>query len=69
MNEYTPQTPNIRQAYLSWMNGDGPDFDANAAFERWLTEIKAQAYDEGVASLRITHSWTENPYRLKGENK
>lgn len=43
MSDYTPQTPNVRQAYQAWMVADEEDgWDAAKAFDRWLAQHDAK---------------------------
>ena len=42
MTEYTPTTEEVRNRYLSEVFPED-----EAEFDRWLAEVKAQAWDEG----------------------
>lgn len=75
MSDYTPTTPVIRGAYVqlhpdaSWESKQ----PRLAEFDRWLNQVKAEAWDEGheSAALRIPEGvWHDvaaphpgNPYR------
>lgn len=75
MTDYTPTTEEVRQQW-GW---NYPDYDnEDVAFDRWLAEVKAEAWSEGFdAGERdvFEHDrtgWDDspcipNPY--KGENK
>ena len=72
MSDYTPTTEEVRKNY--WV---GTAFSKNAmrtadkileyeAFDRWLAEVKADAWDEGWlhnVDDRIWSSLHDNPYR------
>jgi hypothetical protein len=73
VSEYTPTTGEV-EFYFS--RGRGYETGAEqlqrfAEFDRWLAEVKAQAWADGYTAG--THDWrtesltTPNPYR--GENK
>jgi len=64
MSDYIPTTEEVRNIF-SW-NHDGAEVDAIIGFDSWLAEVKAEAWEEGVAAHRI-YDYPENPYR--GENK
>ena len=56
---YTPTTEHVRDLALRLMNAD--------EFNRWLNEVKAQAWEEGAMQGHDDHEfgvevWT-NPYR------
>ena len=70
MTDYTPTTEEVRLRYSDsryW----GEELDAQ--FDRWLAEVKAEAWEEGYAHGNAD-AFTEarldrdNPYR-NGENK
>ena len=81
MSDYTPTTPVIRGAYIqlhsdaSWESKQ----PRLAEFNRWLDEVKSEAWDEGYesAALRIPEGvWHDvaaphpgNPYRQEQENE
>ena len=70
MSEYTPTTEAVKEAFANeWDSYHGFQWSTSEAegFDRWLTEIKATAWDEGYAE-----GWNEresnefqptNPYR------
>ena len=61
MSAYTPTTEEVR----TWLE----DENLVAEFDRWLAEVKAQAWEEGLTSA-FEVSWgtrPANPYR-QGEN-
>ena len=63
MSDYTPTTEEVRDSYASW-SAAYPEFD------RWLTEVKAQAWEEGWHTGNKDSDGlqpTVNPYR-EGEN-
>ena len=67
MSEYTPTTEQVRTSYACQREsiyGVEHDF---AEFDRWLAEVKAQAWDEGYVSSDDYYGEHDNPYR--GENK
>lgn len=48
MTEYTPSTANIGIAWEDWMNLLGkPHRRARDEFDRWLNQVKAEAWQEG----------------------
>lgn len=80
MTEYTPTTDEVRSLYKSgaWLMTDrAPNrFDQKeyegvlfGEFDRWLNEIRAEAWDEGWGNCWIYHTSEglqgekENPYR------
>lgn len=61
MSDYTPTTEEVRNSYASWS-------DAYPEFDRWLAEVKAEAWLEGACSVGESEfpsrEWDEgNPYR------
>ena len=69
MSDYTPTTEEIRRAVTSFNEYfDHPraaEFDGDL-FDRWLDEVKADAWDEGWlynVDDRIWSSLHDNPYR------
>ncbi len=56
MTDYTPTTEEVWRAYINWEYGG-----AGIEFDRWLAEVKAQAWQEGYESVTITT--VANPYR------
>ena len=51
MSEYTPITDDVALAYIHAANGDtwvsGKARALRAEFDRWLKQVKAEAWDEG----------------------
>lgn len=82
MNEYTPTTSSIRGIYYREYY-EYPKRNINvldAEFDRWLAEVKAEAWDEGFnagegeayeheARLQwsMPHTCAKNPYREETE--
>jgi hypothetical protein len=68
MSDYVPTTEEVFHCYqyCSIMEDPESAHEAEPQFDRWLAEVKAQAWDEGVAAHR-RYDYPENPYR--GENK
>jgi hypothetical protein len=60
MSEYMPTTDEV-QGIWNAMVGNTESFD------RWLAEVKAQAWDEGYVSSDDYYGEHDNPYQ--GENK
>lgn len=79
MSDYTPTTEEVRRQWAKkqrdvWGN---PGLRAlRKDFDRWLAEVKAQAWEEGVIAQKNKESYIEglywsglaNPYR-QGETK
>ena len=65
MTDYTPTTEEVRDKYASWS-------DAYPEFDRWLAEVKAQAWEAGYVSGSFDEHegspYTNNPY-LRGEEQ
>lgn len=62
---YTPSTDEVRSAYAD--NGGEYRDISEGWFDRWLNEVKAQAWEEGAMQGHDDHEfgvevWT-NPYR------
>ena len=67
MSDYTPTTEEVRNIF-SW-NHDGAEVDAKIGFDRWLAEVKAEAWQEGYAAGKPYPQWvSKNPYR-QGEEQ
>ena len=71
---YTPTTEEVRNLF-SWDNAEG-EIVAKGGFDRWLAEVKAQAWEEGITAFDqaiikdVDDPWSQlpdNPYR-EGEN-
>ena len=68
--QYTPDTDSVRACYLSThtdASGERVRDEAARSFDRWLNEVKAQAWNEGQRSQAEAHGtyiYTgPNPYR------
>ena len=58
MSDYIPTTEEVRSYYRGSSATRGEDFD------RWLAEVKAEAWEEGWKdSLALAH-FADNPYRI-----
>jgi hypothetical protein len=68
VSDYTPTTGDVRARYV---RDHGAHFVSDwAEFDRWLAEVKAQAWEEGFHAKWYDYSEKPeqgNPYR--GENK
>lgn len=53
-NEYTPTTKQVREAWGYWRHDPGvlPEDVAFAEFDRWLAQVKADAWREGYIDGR-----------------
>jgi hypothetical protein len=65
VSDYTPTTKEVRNLF-SWDNDEG-EMNAKAGFDRWLADVKAEAWDEGYVSSDDYYGEHDNPYR--GEKK
>ena len=76
---YTPTTEKVRGAYEGQLIKVGnnayqllDEAHAKAEFDRWLAEVKAQAWEEGYVSGSFDEHegspYTNNPY-LRGEEQ
>jgi hypothetical protein len=64
---YTPSTEEVRDLY-SYSERYGRTTDESAKeFDRWLTQIKADAWDEGWRDGIVVPYSLGNPYRKKKE--
>ena len=69
MTEYTPTTAEVLQQFLSseWLS-NGVPLVTPEVFDRWLNEVKAEAWERGVdetcAAYAIirTRGYVSNPY-------
>ena len=73
MNDYTPTTEEVSGAYNFWLQqcSDETVEEITEKFDRWLAEIKAQAWEEGFqdghdSAMGVRN--TDNPYR-QGEEQ
>lgn len=51
MSDYTPTTEDVRREYAIAREGIEPHDEVVAQFDRWLDEVKAQAWEEGQLAL------------------
>ena len=76
MSDYTPDTHEVREAYVwaytrnhdTYQTGwtlEAREDDLRAAFNRWLEQVMADAWDEalGEVSASYTIPLPDNPYR------
>ena len=62
VTDYTPTTEDVRGYYRGSSATRGDEFD------RWLDEIKAQAWEEGYNAKWVETYFEDNPYR-QGEEQ
>lgn len=73
MSDYTPTTEEVRNDYVCALSTTDID-DAEAGFDRWLAEVKAQAWEQGATTIVATmvmngsNDLPPNPYR-QGEEQ
>ena len=72
MSDYTPTTEEVSGAYNFWLQqcSDETVEEITKKFDRWLAEVKAQAWEKGFqgghdSAMGVSN--TKNPYR-QGEN-
>ena len=71
MSDYTPTTEEVREGYSAEYDGcdcENCQYD-RIAFDRWLAEVKAEAWDEGWMH-NVDERWSsrsDNPYREETE--
>lgn len=72
VSEYTPTTDEVRVAWAGWTNAFGRGLGIGKdEFDRWLSQLLAEAWDEGYSTgLDYMSQWLdgdedepENPYR------
>jgi len=68
VSDYTPTTEEVRNAVWLLKHLDTPlAFPDEAGFDRWLAEVKAQAWEEGYTQgnndMYNGDFQTPNPYR------
>lgn len=63
MSEYTLTTEDVRIACEMALSGLYPNASRREAFNRWLEQVKAEAWDEAVEEVAI-----ENPFIIAPEN-
>lgn len=71
MSEYTPTTEEVREAIVKhFMPSNRYNTMSAVEFNRWLTQIKAEAWDEGFDAgidHAILKDFVFNPYSIKSE--
>ena len=78
MSDYTPSTEEVRRQYAFGVANETFSSwgDAEKWFDRWLAEVKAQAWQEGTHAMALelqyhfgeNHKCVTNPYR-QGEEQ
>lgn len=76
MNDYTPNTDEVRETYVialmraHYLFTAGLDLDdqlaeAGEAFDRWLDQVRADAWDEALDEVSASYviPVPDNPYR------
>ena len=70
MDDYTPSTEDVRESY-TYFRGAIPLVEHEAEFERWLNEVKAEAWEVGANAgyeeALLGHEPMRNPYTLTTE--
>ena len=65
MDDYTPTTLEVRESY-TYFRGTIPTVEHEAEFDRWLNEVKAEVWEEGVntgyVDALLGHEPLRNPY-------
>ena len=67
--EYTPKTEDVRKGWTYAVAGDRIHYTDEyfEAFDRWLAQVKAAAWDEAINAARGSGiraaRWPDNPYR------
>lgn len=59
MSDYTPTTEHVRNSVI--FDFDMSEEETVARFDRWLAEVKADAWTEGVVAC-INETGMHNPY-------
>lgn len=79
MSDYTPTTEEVREAWIIaryWDDYELFDIDEkmrdeeSAQFDRWLKQVKAEAWDEGFdagVDNVVLKEFVFNPYTIKSE--
>ena len=66
----TPTTLEVRESY-TYFRGTIPTVEHEAEFDRWLNEVKAEAWEEGAnagyADALADRETMRNPYTLTTE--
>jgi hypothetical protein len=65
MSGYTPTTEEVRTGYSTATYDDDK---AGEEFDRWLAEVKAQAWEEGYNAKWVETYFYDNPYRKGYKN-
>ena len=60
MSDYTPTTGEMRDAWIEYKCMSECE-ECPKEFDRWLTQVKAEAWQEGYESVTI--ATVANPYR------
>ena len=63
MSDYTPTTEEVSIGWAWYKSGWIHSDEIQPQFDRWLAEVKAQAWDEGQLSWYETGRGMPNPYR------
>ena len=61
MSDYTPTTEEVLDAYALFKDKDFED--SSEEFDRWLSEIAAEAWEQGKQAGRWIHKTGPNPHR------
>ena len=70
MSDYTPTTEEVRNAVWLLKHLDTPlALPDEAGFDRWLAEVKAQTWEEGLyaGAADSYFGYPDNPYRQVGD--
>lgn len=65
MSDYTPTTEDVRISYVCQRESIYGIHHDGAEFDRWLTEVKAEAWEEGRLSQYLEYpriAKKDNPY-------
>ena len=62
MSDYTPTTEMVKSLYEIGKIKAYDSYDL-AEFDRWLAEVKAQAWEEGYNAKWVETYFYDNPYR------
>ena len=65
MSEYTPTTEEVRKGYAGALYLSEVPRDRSEEFDRWLAEVKEQAWDEGFREGLDGDRGDPNPYRQR----
>ena len=66
MSDYTPTTEEVSGAYNFWLQQCSEETveEITEKFDRWLAEVKAQAWEEGYNAKWVETYFYDNPYRI-----